>query len=116
MTIVDIFCHWCETYHFLFGAQHAQLAEAHVEWRALVGAISLADDHDVYAARQRGLVDAFVQFLDGDQHLTCQLAHVVHGVGLNGGKNQILAQLAREMRRQVEMKRPEKESDYFSLQ
>lgn len=73
------------TYHFLFGAQHAQLPEAHVEWRALVGAISLADDHNVDAARERGLVDAFVQFLDGDQHLTCQLAHVVHGVSLNGG-------------------------------
>lgn len=57
-----------------------------MEWWALVGAISLANDHNVDAARERGLVYAFVQFFDGDQHLTCQLAHVVHGVGLDGGK------------------------------
>lgn len=72
------------THHFLFGAQHAQLAKAHVEGGALVGAISLADHHHIDAARQRGLVDAFVQLLDSHQHLAGQLAHVVHGVRLEG--------------------------------
>lgn len=67
--------------------QHPQLPKAHVEGRALVGAISLANDHHVDAARQRGLVDAFVQFFDGYQHLTSQLAHVVHGVGLDVGQD-----------------------------
>lgn len=74
------------THHFLFRAQHSQLPEAHMEWWALVGAISLADNHNIDAARQRGLIDAFVQFFDGHQHLTCQLAHVVHGVSLKEGK------------------------------
>lgn len=76
------------TYHFLFWAQYTQLAKAHMEWRALVGAISLADNHNINAARQRGLINALVQFFDGDQHLTCQLAYVVHGVRLEGGKEQ----------------------------
>lgn len=75
------------TYHFLFGAQHTQLPKAHVERRALVGAISLANDHHIDAARQRSLVYAFVQFFDGYQHLTSQLAHIVHGVGLDGGQD-----------------------------
>lgn len=38
------------TYHFLFGAENTQLAKAHMKWWALVGAISLADDHDINAA------------------------------------------------------------------
>lgn len=76
------------TYHFLFRAQYTQLAEAHVEWWALVSAISLADNHNIDAARQRGLINALIQFFDGYQHLTCQLAHVVHGVRLEGGREQ----------------------------
>ncbi|TNN78779.1 hypothetical protein EYF80_010949 [Liparis tanakae] len=59
------------------GATHryAQLAKAHMERRALVGAVSLADHHHIDAAGQGGLIDAFIQFFDGHQHLTCQLAH-----------------------------------------
>lgn len=93
------FKHWIDkydpTYHFLFGAQHAQLPKAHVEWRALVGAISLANNHYIDAARQCGLVDAFVQFFDGYQHLTSQLAHVVHGDGLVGGQDRSESYLMR---------------------
>lgn len=77
------------TYHFFFGAQHTQLAEAHMEWRALVSAVSLADNHNIDASRQRGLINALVQFFNGYQHLTCQLAHVVHGVRLVGEKTNI---------------------------
>lgn len=39
------------THHFLFGAQHSQLAEAHVERWALVGAVSLANNYNINAAR-----------------------------------------------------------------
>ena len=71
------------THHFLLGAQHPQLAEAHVEGGALVGAVALLHHHHIDAAGQRGLVDALVQLLDRHQHLARQLAHVVHGVGLH---------------------------------
>lgn len=57
-----------------------------MEWWALVGTISLADNHNINAAGQRGLINSFIQFFNGYQHLTCQLAHVVHGVGLEGAK------------------------------
>lgn len=76
------------THHFLFRPQYTQLAEADVERRALVGAISLADNHNIDAARQCGLINALVQFFDSYQNLACQLAHVVHGVRLEGGREQ----------------------------
>ena len=70
------------THHFLLGAQHSQLAEAHMEGGALVGAVPLPHHHHVDAARQRGLVDALVQLLHRHKHLARQLTHVVHSVRL----------------------------------
>lgn len=72
----------CSTHHFLFGAQHTQFAEAHMERGALVGAILLADHHYIDAAWERGLVNALIQLLHGHQHLTCQLPHIIHGARL----------------------------------
>lgn len=82
---INFKCIWCvsqSTYHFLPWPQDPQLAESDVEGGAQEGAIGLADHHHVYAARQGGLVDALVQLFDSDQHLPCQLTHVVHGVSL----------------------------------
>ena len=67
-----------QTHHFLSGPQHAQLPKAHVERWALEGPVGLLDHDNVDGARQRGLVDALVQFLHRHQ----QLAHVVHGLHL----------------------------------
>lgn len=57
-----------------------------MEGGALKGAVSLADDHDINAAWQRGLIDALVQFFDRHQDLTGQLSHVVHGVRLQAAE------------------------------
>lgn len=71
------------TYNFFSWAQNAQFSKAHVEGRALEGAIGLSYYDDVDAARQRGLVDPLVQLLHRHQHLARQLPHVVHGVALS---------------------------------
>ena len=62
--------------------QDPQLPEAHVEGRALVGAIQLSHNHHVDAAGQRGLVDALVELLHCDDHLPRQLPHIIHGLRL----------------------------------
>lgn len=71
------------TYNFLSGAQNTKFSKAHVEGRALEGAIGLPHHDDVDATRQRGLVDPLVQLLHRHQHLARQLPHVVHGVRLS---------------------------------
>lgn len=74
------------SHHFLTGAQHAHLAEANVEGRALQGAVGLTHHDDIDAARQGGRVQAPVQLLHLHKHLACQLAHVVHGLRLREGE------------------------------
>lgn len=80
-------------YHFLSGPEDAHFAEANVERRALQGAIRLSHHDDVDAAGKGGGIEASVQLFDLDEHLACQLAHVVHGLaGLverKGGKKTI---------------------------
>lgn len=57
-----------------------------MERRALQGSIGLSHDNDVNAAGKGGGVEASVQLFDLDEHLACQLAHVVHGLtGLEEG-------------------------------
>ncbi len=73
------------THHFLFGAQHTQFSEAHMERGALVGAVLLLDHHYIDATWKRGLVNALIQLLHGHQHLTGQLPHVIHAVRLKRG-------------------------------
>ena len=68
------------SHHFLSGAQHSHLAEAHMEGRALQGAIGLVHHDDVDAAGQGGGVQAPVQLLHLHKHLTRQLTHIVHGL------------------------------------
>lgn len=68
-----------------------------MERRALQGAIRLSHHDDVNAARKGGRVEAAIQLLHLDEHLTGQLAHVVHGLtGLVGtkevGKNNVIKQ------------------------
>lgn len=67
-------------HHFLSGAQDAHLAEANVERRALQRAIGLFHHNDVDAAGEGGRVESSVELFDLDEHLACQLAHVVHGL------------------------------------
>lgn len=74
---MDIF--W-PPHHFLSGTQDAHLAEADVERRALQRSIGLPHHDDVNAAGKGGGVEAPVELLDLDEHLACQLAHVVHGL------------------------------------
>lgn len=74
--------HATGTHHLLLGPQDPQLPEAHVEGRALVGAILLSHNHHVDAAGQRGLVDALVELLHRDDHLPRQLPHIIHGLRL----------------------------------
>ena len=74
-------------YHFLSGAEDTHFAKADVEGRALQGAIGLSHYNDVNAAGKGGRIEAPVELFDLDEHLACQLAHVVHGLtGLLEGK------------------------------
>ena len=70
------------THNFLLGAQHAQLAEAHVERGTLEWPIRLSHHKDIDAPCKSGGVEATVQLLHRHKHSLCQLAHNIHGVGL----------------------------------
>lgn len=73
-------CFFKSPHHFLPGAEDAHLAEANVERRALQRAIGLFHHNDVDAAGEGGRVESSVELFDLDEHLACQLAHVVHGL------------------------------------
>lgn len=72
--------------NFLLGAQHAQLAEAHVEGRALEGSIGLLHHDHVDSPREGGRVESAVQLLHRHKHRLRQLAHDIHGLGLRAKK------------------------------
>lgn len=64
--------------------QHAQLAEADVEWGTLEGAIRLAHHDHVDPPCERGGVEASVELLHRHKHRLRQLAHEIHGLALEG--------------------------------
>lgn len=70
----------------LLGAQHAQLAEAHVEGGALEGSIGLLHHDHVDAPREGCRVESAVQLLHRHKHRLRQLAHDIHGLGLTETK------------------------------
>lgn len=70
------------TNNFLLGAQHAQLAKADVEWGALERAIRLAHHDHVDSPCERGGVEASVELLHRHENRLRQLAHEIHGLGL----------------------------------
>lgn len=74
------------TNNFLLGAQHAQLAEAQVEGRALEGSIRLLHHDHVDSPRQSGRVESAVQLLHRHKHRLRQLAYDIHGLGLRATK------------------------------
>lgn len=68
------------SYHFLSRPEDTHLAKADMERRTLQGAIRLSHHDDVDAARKGSRVEAAIQLLHLDKHLTGQLTHVVHGL------------------------------------
>lgn len=74
------------SYNFLLGAKHAQLAEAHVEGRALEGSIGLLHHDHVDSPCESGGVESSVQLLHRHEHRLRQLAHDIHGLGLRATK------------------------------
>lgn len=74
------------TDNFLLGAQHAQLAEANVKGGTLERSIRLSHHNDIDPSGECGGVKATVQLLHRHKHCLCQLAHNIHGLGLEGNK------------------------------
>lgn len=75
------------TNNFLLGAQHAELAKADVEWRTLEGAIRLAHHDHVDSSCERGGIETPVELLHRHKHRLGQLAHKIHGLGLENVNN-----------------------------
>lgn len=70
------------TDNFLLGAQHAELAKADVEGRTPEGAIRLAHHDHVDSSGQSGGIETSVELLHRHKHRLGQLAHEIHGLGL----------------------------------
>lgn len=66
------------THHFEPGAQHAELAEAHVEGRAREAAVGLLHHHHVDGARQRRPIDLVVKLPEVRDELP-YIVHRIHG-------------------------------------
>lgn len=85
------------TNNFLLGAQHAQLAEAHVEGRALEGSIGLLHHNHVDSPCESGRVESAVQLLHRHKHRLRQLAHDIHGLGLQTTRGEVRGQWRRKV-------------------
>lgn len=70
------------TDNFLLGAQHTQLAEADVKGGTLEWSIRLPHHNDIDPSGKSGGVKATVQLLHRHKHCLRQLAHNIHGLGL----------------------------------
>lgn len=74
------------THDFLLGAQHTQLAKADVKGGTLERSIRLSDHNDIDPSGESGWVKAAVKLLHRHKHRLRQLAHNIHGLGLETRK------------------------------
>lgn len=72
----------------LLGAQHPQLAEADVKGRTLEGSVRLSHHNDIDPPGESGGVEATVKLLHCHKNSLRELAHNIHGLGLETKQQQ----------------------------